>query len=89
MALPGQQQPEAAVREVGVAPITSSHSDVVNRKRKNAENRHETQDVLNSIASKCFKPIDPSKPEELNGFLEYRASQIENFLKRVGECVKC
>ncbi len=29
------------------------------------------QEVLSSIAFKVFQPVDPSKPEELNGFLEY------------------
>ena len=30
-----------------------------------------TQEVLNFIALECFKEIDPSKPEELKGFLRY------------------
>ena len=30
-----------------------------------------TQAVLNSIAHKCFKVVDPTKPHELNGFLQY------------------
>ena len=30
-----------------------------------------TQEVLNFIALKHFKEVDPSKPEELNGFLQY------------------
>ena len=30
-----------------------------------------TQEVLNYIAHKHFKIVDPSKPEELNGFLQY------------------
>ena len=30
-----------------------------------------TQEVLNFIAHKHFKIVDPSKPEELNGFLQY------------------
>ncbi len=29
------------------------------------------QGVLSFIALKAFQPVDPSKPEELNGFLEY------------------
>ena len=61
------------VREVGVAPITSSQSDVEDRKRKHSGNGNvpSSQDVLNSIASKYLKLVDPSKPEELNGFVEY------------------
>ncbi len=30
-----------------------------------------TQNVLNFIAHKYFQDVDPSKPEELNGFLQY------------------
>ena len=72
-ALPGQQEPEAVVREAGVAPITSSQSDVVGRKRKPTGNGNfpSPQDVLNSIASKYLKVFDPSKLEDLNGFIEY------------------
>ena len=29
------------------------------------------QGVLNFIAFKCFQTVDPSKPEELNGYLQY------------------
>ncbi len=29
------------------------------------------QAVLNFIAFKSFQPVDPSKPEQLNGFIEY------------------
>ena len=29
------------------------------------------QEVLNVIALKCFPSVDPSKPEELNGYLKY------------------
>ena len=29
------------------------------------------QNVLSFIALKSFQPVDPSKPEELNGFIEY------------------
>ena len=60
-------------REAGVAPVTSSQSVVVCRTRKHAGNGNvpSSQDVLNSIASKCFEPVDPSRPEDLNGFVEY------------------
>ena len=56
-----------------MAPITSSQSDVEGRERKHSGNGKvpSSQDVLNSIASKCFKSVDLSKPEELNGFIEY------------------
>ena len=29
------------------------------------------QEVLSFIAYKCFQPVDPSNPEQLNGFLQY------------------
>lgn len=29
------------------------------------------QDVLNVIALKCFQSVDPSSPEQLNGYLQY------------------
>ena len=56
-----------------MAPSTSSQSDVEGRERKHSGNGKvpSSQDVLNLIALKCFKAVDPSKPEELNGFLEY------------------
>ena len=56
-----------------MAPITSSQSDVEGRKRKHSGKRKvpSSQNVLNSIASKCFKLVDPSKPEELNDFVKY------------------
>ena len=59
------------VREA--VPITSSQSHEVGRKRKPAGNGNfpSPQDVLNSIASKYLKVVDPSKLEELNGFVEY------------------
>ena len=73
VALPGQPELEAVVRELGVAPITPSQSEAVGRKRKLVGNGHapSSQDVLNSIASKCFKTVDPSNPDELNGFVVY------------------
>ena len=33
--------------------------------------RSSTQEVLNRIADKCFERVDPSNPDELNGFLTY------------------
>ena len=69
MAFLVEQEPETAVREVA----TSRKSEPLGGTTIYVGNGHvrSTQDVLNSIASKCFKPVDPSKPEELNGFIEY------------------
>ena len=36
------------------------------------------QEVLNFIAHKCFKVIDPSKPEELNGFVRYLKKRAQS-----------
>ena len=49
------------------------------RKRKNIENRavHPSQEVLNFIAIKYLKKVDPLTPEEFNGFVQY----IERGLK--------
>ena len=47
-----------------MAPITS-------RKRKAETGFPTSQDVLNLAASKYLKAIDPSKPEDLNGFVYY------------------
>ena len=33
--------------------------------------KYETQDVLNYIAVSCFRGIDPSNPEQKNGFVDY------------------
>lgn len=30
-----------------------------------------SQEVMSFIAFRCFQPVDPSKPEQLNGFLKY------------------
>ena len=54
------------VREVDVAPIKPSQSVPVGRKRKPS-----AQDVLNSISLKYLKAVDPSNPDELNGFVDY------------------
>ena len=50
-----------------------SQSVPVGRKRKPVRNGHvpSAQDVLNSIASKYLKAVDPSNPDELNGFVDY------------------
>ena len=58
---------EPGTSETPRAEITSS------RKRKNIENRavHPSQKLLDFIASKYLKKVDPSTPEEFNGFVEY------------------
>ena len=50
-----------------IAEITSG------RKRKNIENRavHPSQEVLDLIALKYLKKVNPSTPEEFNGFVQY------------------
>lgn len=41
------------------------------RPRMASSTQPSTQDVLNRIAVKLFEAVDPSKPEDLNGFLKY------------------
>lgn len=47
-----------------VGPVPSSQPQVVTTSDS-------TQEVLSMIASKYFQILDPSTPEELNGFIEY------------------
>ena len=57
----------AGTSETPRAEITSG------RKRKNIENRavHPSQEVLDLIALKYLKTVNPSTPEEFNGFVQY------------------
>ena len=41
------------------------------RPRGASSNQPSTQEVFNRIADKCFENVDPSNPEELNGFVTY------------------
>jgi len=64
------------VQGATIAPVTSHQPQVAVTTgfgRENFGNGRvpSTQEVLNSIALKCFQPVDPSNPEELNGFIQY------------------
>ena len=64
------------VQGAAVVPGTSEapRAEITSgRKRKNIENRavHPSQELLDFIASKYLKKVDPSTPEEFNGFVEY------------------
>ena len=70
------QKPQAVIQVATIAPVTSHQPQAVGTigfGRENFGNGRvpSTQEVLNSIALKCFQPVDPSKPEELNGFIQY------------------
>lgn len=59
-----------------VDPVPSSQPQVVTTSESREENvgdevPRSTQEVLNMIASKYLQKVDPSTPEELNGFIEY------------------
>ena len=41
--------------------------------------RSSTQQVLNRIADKCFEQVDPSNPDELNGFITFM-EKVRNVL---------
>ena len=67
---------EEEVQGAAVVPGTSEtpRAEITSgRKRKNIENRavHPSQKLLDFIASKYLKKVDPSTPEEFNGFVEY------------------
>ena len=64
------------VQGAAVVPGTSEtpRAEITSgRKRKNIENRavHPSQGLLNFIAIKYLKKVDPSIPEESNGFVQY------------------
>ena len=67
---------EEEVQGAAVVPGTSEtpRAEITSgRKRKNIENRavHPSQELLNFIAIKYLKKVDPSIPEESNGFVQY------------------
>ena len=39
--------------------------------QKASSTQSSTQEVFKRIADKCFENVDPSNPDELNGFLKY------------------
>ena len=64
------------VQGAAVVPGTSEtpRAEITSgRKRKNIENRavHPSQEVLDLIALKYLKKVNPSTPEEFNGFVQY------------------
>ena len=60
-----------ASREAGVPVQGMTMVPVTSRKRKADTSFPTAQQVLNLAASKYLKTIDPSKPEDLNGFVCY------------------
>jgi len=76
--LVAQQEPQVAVQEAAVVPpavVTTG----LGRESAGIGRIPSTQEVLNSIALKCFQPVDPSKPEDLNGFIQYM-ERVRNVL---------
>ena len=55
------------VQGAAAVPVTSGQGGV----NVGNEGLPSAQNVLNFIAFKCFQEVDPSKPDELNGFLQY------------------
>jgi len=75
------QESQAVVQKAAVVPITSNQPQPLATpstgkasKRKLALGNGDVpsaQEVLNVIAFECFQTVDPSKQEELNGYVKY------------------
>ena len=70
------REPKPSVQNEAVMPLTSYQQQASPMAGSGEEEFSyggfpPTQGVLNLIACKCFKFVDPSKPEDLNGFLQY------------------
>ena len=70
------QERQTAEQGAAAVPKTSSKPDVITATGSGGENGGNgrfpsAQDVLNVIALRYFETVDPSKPEELNGYLRY------------------
>ena len=70
------QEHEEGVQGTTVVPIASrkrraDSTGVLGDATAGNDDIPSPQEVLSFIAFKSFQPVDPSKPEELNGFLEY------------------
>jgi len=76
--------PQSDVQDATVMPGASCQQQVslpTGSFRGNVENGNipSLQQVLSYIGWKCFQNVDPSKPEELNGYLEY-LTKVRNVL---------
>ena len=72
------QEPQAElVQSVTAVPVTSNQPQAkittgcVEAENVGVRGVPSAQGVLNFIAYKYFQSVDPSKPEELNGYLQY------------------
>ena len=70
------QESQGVIKEGAVASVTSSQSLVSNTTASLSGNIGNggipsTQQILNSIASKYLNILNPSTPEDLNGFIQY------------------
>ena len=69
------QKPEGEIQSAGGKPVTSCQQQSSGCGREHFGNHDggipSAQGVLNFIAFKYFQAVDPSKPEELNGYLQY------------------
>ena len=63
------QAPQVGIHES--AELQTEATEMFEVARGGNHDLHSPQRVLSFIAYKCFQPVDPSKPEELNGFLQY------------------
>ena len=76
------QESQGVIKEGAVAPVTSSQSQVSNTTASLSENVTNDaipsrQQILNLIASKYLNNINPSTPEDFNGFVRYMKELCE------------
>ena len=83
MVMIGQpQESQGGIKEGAVAPVTSSQSQGSNTTASLSENVTNDaipspQQILNLIASKYLNNINPSTPEDFNGFVRYMKELCE------------
>ena len=70
------QESQGVVKEGAVAPVTSSQLQVSNTTASQSGNVTNgaipsLEQILNLMASKYFNNLNPSTPEEFNGFVRY------------------
>ena len=71
LALAPQEHPAAAISETAVLPLTTATTGDLGTVSIKNDASSSVQQILSLAAHKYLQTIDPSKPEELNGFVYY------------------
>ena len=78
------QKSKGVIKEVSAASVTSSQSQMSNTTASLSENVGNgdipSQQILNLIASKYLNNLNPSTPEDFNGFIRYMKEAREVLL---------